>query len=126
MSNVNNINNSMNQIPNMGFWKSLRTTASSLSSVVAAGAVTANSVATALVESSEDLTKLAKDSIRGAQASVEEWRLKCEAELQAFQEDVELYKARQKILNRREWLSDLSFLTEAEINSLVNLIKEGK
>ena len=124
MSNVNNINNSMNQIPNMGFWKSLRTTASSLSSVVAAGAVTANSVATALVESSEELTKLVTNSVKGASASTEEWRLKSEIELEAFKEDAVLYKARQKILNRREWLSDL---TESEINSLSELInKEDK
>lgn len=110
----------MNQIPNMGFWKSLRTTASSLSSIVAAGAVTINSMAASVVESSEDLTNLVKDSIRGSRASVEEWRTKCEIELEAFREDAELYKARQKILNRREWLSDLS---EAEIQSLSGLLE---
>lgn len=128
MNNINNTtitnNSSVNKIPNMGFWKSMRTTASSLATVVAAGAVTIEATSEALITSSTDLSKLIKDSIRGAQASTEEWRLKCELELQAFQEDSELYKARQKILNRREWLSDL---TEGEINSLSELInKEDK
>lgn len=124
INNINNLNNSsVNKIPNMGFWKSMRTTASSLATVVAAGAVTIEATSEALITSSTDLAKLIKDSIRGAQASTEEWRLKCELELAAFREDSELYKARQKILNRREWFSDLD---EGEINSLSTLIKENK
>ena len=126
---MNNINNNINssssssvtKIPNMGFWMSARTTVSSFATMVAAGAVTVEAVSTALLSSSEDLTKLIQDSIGGSRASVEEWRAKCEIELEAFKEDSELYKARQKILNRREWLADL---TKEEINSLSDLLKE--
>jgi len=121
-NNINNINNSMTTIPeNRGFLKSVRLAFSSLAEMTASGAVTARSMAGTVESSTEDLTKLTKDVIGGAQASVEEWHLKCRCDLKAFQKDANLYVATQRLRNRREWLANL---TEAEIQSLPELIEE--